>query len=246
MTDDSSPGLPAPKKKLGIKIAYISEMKRQVAFIHTSPAAIPPLADYYRDHATDLEITNLLDDGILRFFARQNDRAAEERLADLLCTARDIYNSELAMVTCSAVSRQTIKRLADAVGLTTVKIDDALARQATATGSRLGVIVTFPPTQAVIGKLLRDTAEEKGAKADLTFRVIPEAYEALLGGKHAQHDELLLECIQQLAAQPVQAIVLAQVSMARILPKLPKLPVPVLSSLAASLTTIRERLAQPR
>jgi len=217
-------------------------MKRQVAFIHTSPAAIPPLADFYREHAPDLEITNLLDDGILRFFAQQNERAAEARLIELLCAARDAYNSELAMVTCSAVSRNMIKRLADATDLPIVKIDDALALQAVTSATRLGVLVTFPPTQAVIGKLLEDTARDAGVKVELTFKLVPEAYEALLGGRHGLHDEILLAALQELAQQPIDAIVLAQVSMARLLPKLPQLPVPVLSSLRASLTTIRKHM----
>src|SRR5689334_6217189 len=105
-------------------------MKRQVSFIHTSPAAIPSLADYYKTYAQDLEITNLLDDGILRFFAREMKADAEARLTEMLCAARDAYNSELAMMTCSAVSRNMIRRLADAVGMPIVKIDDALAHQA--------------------------------------------------------------------------------------------------------------------
>ncbi|NJR13555.1 MAG: hypothetical protein HC779_04070 [Phyllobacteriaceae bacterium] len=41
----------------------------------------------------------------------------EARLAELLCAARDAYNSELAMITCSAVTRQMIRRLADATDL---------------------------------------------------------------------------------------------------------------------------------
>lgn len=218
-------------------------MKHQVAFIHTSPAAIPPLADYFRDFAAELEVTNLLDDGLLRFFAQQKETAAEARLADMLCVARDAYNSELAVVTCSAVTRQLIRRLAEATGLPVVKLDDELARQAVSMGTRLGVVVTFRPTQAVIGKLLREMAEEIGRSVELTFRVIPEAYEALHTGMAEKHDALLLAGIEQLAAEPIDALVLAQVSMSRILPKLPSLPVPVLSSLPASLHTIRQRLS---
>jgi hypothetical protein len=220
-------------------------MKRYVSFIHTSPAAIPPIADYFRDHASDLEITNLLDDGILRFFAGQRESDAELRLAEMLCAARDAYDSELAMVTCSAVTRQMIRRLADATGLPIVKIDDALAKQVVLAGTRIGVVVTFPPTQAVISKLLRDMAKENGQQVELTIKLIPEAYESLLGGKLERHDELLLAGIAELGKESLDEIVLAQVSMARVLSKIPALglPMPVLSSLPAGLTTIREKLA---
>lgn len=219
-------------------------MKRKVGFIHTSPAAIPPLTDFYRDNAPELDITNLLDDGILRFFSKGDEGGAEARLQDMLCDVRDAYDAELAMVTCSAVSRSLVARLADATGLPVVKIDDALARQAVAAGSRLGVLVTFPPTQAVTRKLLEDTAAEAGRTLELRFHLMPEAYEALLAGKYDRHDAILLDGIRELARQPLDAIVLAQVSMARILNKLPDTGgIPVLSSLSASLTLIRERIA---
>ena len=39
-------------------------MSHKLAFIHTSPAAIAPLMQFYG--AAGMEITNLLDDGLLR------------------------------------------------------------------------------------------------------------------------------------------------------------------------------------
>lgn len=203
------------------------------------------MADYFREHAVDLEITNLLDDGILRFFAREREPDAEARLAELLCAARDAYDAELAMITCSAVTRQMLRRLADATDLPIVKIDDALARQVVLGGSRIGVVVTFRPTQSVISKLLRDTAQENGRQVDLTIKLIPDAHEALLGGNLEKHDELLLAGISELGKEPLDEIVLAQVSMTRVLSKLPGLglKMPVLSSLPAGLATIREKLA---
>jgi hypothetical protein len=219
-------------------------MKYQVAFVHTSPAAIPPLADYYHRNAPDLEVTNLLDDGILRLFSREAMQAAQMRLEDLLVAARDAYHSRLALLTCSAVSRAMVKRLSRSLRLPLVKIDDVLARKAVAAGSRLGVFVTFPPTQAATTKLLRETAAEQGRSLELTFRVVPEAYEALLGGDPDRHDELALAAIQEMSALPLDAIVLAQVSMARLLPRLPPTPMPVLSSLPASLEAVREELGR--
>lgn len=218
-------------------------MKRPVALIHTSPAAIPPLAEYYRRQAPELEITNLLEDGLLRFLASGNETAVEERLQDLLCVARDVYQCELAMLTCSAVSRQLIRRLSNALGLPILKIDEALARKAVQAGPRLGVIVTFPPAQPAASKLLRDMAAEAERTLELSFRVIPQAYEALLGGQEERHDELLIHAVAELDRLGLDAIVLAQVSMARILGKLPQTQTPVLSSLAASLEAIRESLA---
>jgi len=184
-----------------------------------------------------------LDDGVLRLFSRGDEAGAETRLAEMICASRDTYGAEMCVVTCSAVSRGMIARLSDTTGIPIVKIDDALAHQAVATGSRLGVLVTFPPTRAVIQRLLEDSAREDDRPVELTFKVIPEAYEALLGGKYEQHDHLLLAGLQDLANEPLDAIVFAQVSMARLLRKLPSTPMPVLSSLPASLKAIRATLS---
>lgn len=217
-------------------------MKRRVGFIHTSPAALAPLTEFYRDNAPELDINNLLDDGVLRLFSRGDEREAEHRLADMICACRDSYGAELCVVTCSAVSRSMIARLSDATGVPTIKIDEVLAHQAVAAGPRLGVLVTFPPTRAVIQRLLQDAAKEDGRPVELTFKLIPEAYEALGSGKYEQHDQHLLAGIGELAREPVDAIVFAQVSMARLLKKLPPTPMPVLSSLPASLKAIRSTL----
>ena len=47
--------------------------------------------------------------------------------------------------------------------------------------------------------------------------LIPEAYDALLAGDTERHDRLLMAGVERLAARGAEVIVLAQVSMARIL-----------------------------
>ena len=46
-----------------------SVQKRRVAFLHTAAPAIPPLAQFYAAQAPDLDITNLMEDGIIRLLA---------------------------------------------------------------------------------------------------------------------------------------------------------------------------------
>lgn len=218
-------------------------MNHRLVFLHTSPAAIAPLTGYYKANAPEFEITNLLDDGLLRCFSAADDGAAERRLAELLRYAMRHEGARLAMLTCSAVTRDLVNRLSGSAGIPVLKIDDALARRAVACGPRLGVIVTFPPSQAATERLLRETAEEYGTPVQLRTLVLSEAYDALLNGQADLHDELLIGAVERLRREGVSAVVLSQVSMARILPRIPQSPVPVLSSLPASLEAIREALA---
>jgi Asp/Glu/hydantoin racemase len=218
-------------------------MKRKVTFVHTSPAAIPPLMQFYGAEAPELEITNLLDDGILRSFAAGDVAAPEARFRDMLAVARSAYRAELAMITCSAVPRGLMQKLESTAGFPVLKIDDPMAAMAVRSGGKIGVVVTFEPTLEPTSKLLREAAERAGVSVALVPCVVAEAYRALLGGDPERHDRLMLEAIDKLAAGGVSAIVLAQVSMARLQPKLEgRYQVPVFSSLPSSLDAIRKRL----
>lgn len=212
-----------------------------VSFLHTSPAAIPPVMQYYGAHAPDLEITNQLDDGLLRLLASGDSAAAERRLGQMLAVAQQQYGGRLAMVTCSSVTPAIIESLSATAAIPVIKIDTPMADEAIATGGRLGVVISFRPTLEPTSKLLSDAAERAGRKIELAPVIVEEAYRALLGGDADGHDAIVLDAIDRLAADSVSGIVLAQVSMARVLPKLAgRVALPVFSSLPSSLKRIRE------
>ncbi|HEY0321769.1 MAG TPA: aspartate/glutamate racemase family protein [Pyrinomonadaceae bacterium] len=216
---------------------------KKIGFIHTSPAAIGPLMQFYSEAAPELEITNLLDDGLLRLLAAKNFQAAETRLSEMIRTAREVYGAELAMITCSSVSKEMSERLGKDFAFPVLKIDYPMARLAVRTGKRIGVAATFPPTLEPTGRLLKEAAIEAGTSIEIIQEVAPEAYKALLANDTERHDELLLAVIDELERRDVSAIVLAQVSMARILPRVDgRTKVPVLSSLHTSLNAIRDAL----
>jgi Asp/Glu/hydantoin racemase len=221
--------------------------KRRVAFVHTSPAAIGPLMQFYTEAAPELEITNLLDDGLLRLLAAKDSATAGERLRDMLGVAGRTYGAEAAMVTCSSVSKEMVERLSEEFAWPVLKIDYPMARRAVRAGRRIGVAATFPPTLGPTRRLLEGAAAEAEAEIEIVEEVAPDAYEALLANDAERHDELLLDAVGRLEGRGVAAIVLAQVSMARVLPKLDgRVRVPVLTSLHTSLEALRAALDESR
>ena len=219
--------------------------KRKVAFIHTSPAAVGPLMQFYTEAAPELEITNLLDDGLLRLLAARDEATAQGRLTDMIKVAAETYGAEAAMVTCSSVSKEMVGRISDGFDLPVLKIDYPMARRAVRVGGKVGVAATFPPTLGPTRRLLSAAAEEAGAAVEIVEDVAEGAYDSLLSGDAGRHDELLLASVSRLEARGVSVIVLAQVSMARILPKVDGVVgVPVLSSLHTSLEAIRGAFGQ--
>ena len=220
-------------------------MRRSVAFIHTSPAAIGPLMQFYGERAPELEITNLLDDGLLRLLASGKTETARKRLSEMLRSAAETYEPELAMITCSSVPREMSDSLARDFPFPVLKIDYPMARRAVRAGGRVGVAATFPPTLAPTSKLLNEAAAEAGVEVEIVQEVEPAAYDALLANDTATHDRLLLDLIARLQKKDVAAVVLAQVSMARVLPLVGEgASAPVLTSLHTSLEAIREALSE--
>src|SRR5215204_340270 len=155
---------------------------RDIAFIHTSPAAIPPLMQFYGEAAPDLRITNLLEDGLLRLLADGNHSLAQQRLGSMITAAHETYAAELAMITCSSVTKEMADRLNDMFAFPVLKIDYPMARQAVAAGTRIGLAATFPPTIVPTTRLLNDAAADAGTEIEIIERLKPEAYTALLSG----------------------------------------------------------------
>jgi Asp/Glu/hydantoin racemase len=200
---------------------------------------------FYGEHAPELEITNLLDDGLLRLLAAGKSEVARKRLSEMLRSAAETYEPELAMITCSSVPREMADSLARDFRMPVLKIDYPMARAAVSAGRRIGVAATFPPTLAPTSKLLNEAAAEAGVEVEIVQEVEPAAYEALLANDTATHDRLLLDLIERLQEKDVAAVVLAQVSMARVLPLLGESArVPVLTSLHTSLEAVREALSE--
>jgi glutamate racemase len=223
----------------------MNQTKRSISFIHTSPAAIGPLMQFYTEAAPEFEITNLLDDGLLRLLAAGRLEVARKRLAGMLGAAVETYEPALAMITCSSVPREMSDSLARDFGVPVLKIDYPMARRAVRAGRRVGVAATFPPTLGPTSRLLREAAAEAGTDIELIEEVAPDAYAALLANDARTHDELLVAAVERLQAKDVSAIVLAQVSMARVLPLLEgRARVPVLTSLHTSLEAVREALSE--
>lgn len=220
-------------------------MRTKLLFLHASPAALPPVAEYYRTQAPDLTLVHLLDDGLMGCFLREDHEAVERRMGELLEYALRHETPRVALLTCSAARPDLAGRLSARSGVPVFKIDELLARRAVAAGTRLGLVVSFPPSQAAVENLLRAAAAGQGRTVELRSVLVPEASAALLAGDAARHDGLLLAAIESLRREPLDAIVLGQVSMARLLPKLaPGQGPPVFSSLPLSLEAVRAALAR--
>jgi Asp/Glu/hydantoin racemase len=213
-----------------------------LALIHTSPAAIAPLARYYAEHEPEWRLTNLLDDGILQLFRDSRERDIEAALASLVERAAG-YGARAAIITCSAVTPALMARLQALSPMPLIKIDAPVARAAVSQARRIGVLISFAPTLQPTVSLLEETAASLGRRVEIVPHLCSGAYAALLAGDAQVHDRILRSGAEYLVAQSVEAIVLAQVSMAHLRDGLAEaFGLAVFSSLETSHAAVREAM----
>jgi Asp/Glu/hydantoin racemase len=222
-------------------------MKNQLAMVHATTAAIAALTPYYRERAPDIEVLNLLDEGLQRFFAAGDDDQVYARLSDMIAMAARVYGARASLVTCSAVSPAVMARLREALPIPVVKIDEPLAAAAVRAGNRIGAIISYAPTERATLSLIERYAALEHKTVEVSRRVVPEALAVLLSGDRERHDRLLSAAAEELAAEGCDTLLLAQVSMAHLQEPLErKTGLPVFESLSRSLEAVRrEMLGRP-
>lgn len=209
----------------------------RIAFLHTGAVVIPPVMALAGELLPDATPVNYLDDKIVADLRDPElSGSVEGRLENLVRAAKD-GGAELVMLTCSSIS-QLAAPLSERAGIPVLRIDEAMADIAVATGPRIAVIATLPTTSEPTTALIRERAELAGADPRISGEVVDGAFEAVASGDRDTHDRLVVAAIERWAGE-VDVIVLAQASMASAA-EAASVDVPVLTSLRPGI----ERLAQ--
>lgn len=192
-----------------------------IAVLHTSPATIEVFGRLLRERLPGQRVMNILDDSILPELRDNGGDVAAvlPRWRDYARIARD-RGAGLILNACSSIGALCAVVEGD-LGLPVVRVDARMAREAVARGARIAVVATLKSTLRPTCALLESAAREAGRAAVVQPTLVEGAYEALVGGDQARHDDLLLSALER-AARTSDVVVLAQASMARVLPRLPE------------------------
>lgn len=176
-------------------------------------------------------IYNIVDDSILPRILNYGSLSPEivSTVYQHISSAERM-GSDIILVTCSSIS-EVVDIVNPLVSVPVIKIDDAMTDEAVKIADTLGVVATIDTTlNPTINQL-----KKKRAKTGKEIKIVPllcsDAYKALINENNSEkHDLLLYKAIEEII-EDVDAIVLAQASMARLLPKLGKLTnKPILTS----------------
>lgn len=200
----------------------------RIAFLHTGAVVIPVTAALAARYLPGVEVLNLLDDRIVADLGAGGAAAASVpgRLTHLASDAREA-GAEVVMLTCSSISGFA-GEVSDAAGIPVLRIDEAMADRAVASGRRIAVIATLPTTLRPTARLIRERAELAGEDPAVDEILVNGAFDAIVAGDRDRHNAIVGGAIEA-AATEADVIVLAQASMAGAAERV-RVGVPVLTS----------------
>src|SRR5580692_6053616 len=189
--------------------------RKKLGLIHTSATLVPVFAQLCKDKLPGVETFNIADDSLVKGIIAAGSLTVQisRRVAGYLESA-ELAGADYIMVTCSSIG-PAVESGARLTGVPVLRVDQPMADQAVASGTKIGVIATLRTTLEPTADLIQRRAALAGKPIILTSRLAEGAFDALMSGNPAKHDELVAAALKELSRE-VDVIVLAQASMARV------------------------------
>ena len=206
-------------------------MTKTLGLVHTSATLVPVFQELCKQYIPHVNVFNIVDDSLIKQVINRGElRADTARRVVNYAGSAESAGADYIMFTCSSIGA-AVEAAADLTQVPVLRVDQPMADQAVATGSRIGVIATLPTTLAPTSDLVQRRAAVVGKDIQLKAVLCEGAFEALMSGNPALHDIMVAKALKELSTQ-VDVIVLAQASMARVVDTLSESEkiVPILAS----------------
>ncbi|WP_423606804.1 aspartate/glutamate racemase family protein [Sphingomonas sp. MS122] len=214
-----------------------------LGLVHNSPMLAGVFNEIAARVMPDVRILHFVDESTIKntIAAGHLQKSTMRQVIRLVGSTFDA-GCDVAMVTCSSIGR-AVEMAAELYEQPVLRVDRAMAEQAVASATRIGVVATLSTTLDPTADLVRRVAAEQGKEIELVAHLCEGAFEAVMKGDGATHDRIVGEALTNALAD-VDAIVLAQASMARVVASLPEgaVKAPVLSSPALGMLRAAEVL----
>jgi Asp/Glu/hydantoin racemase len=193
--------------------------KSKLAFVHTSHVLVPLFSKLASEIIPEVEVFHITDESLIRntIAAQHLTKTTVRRLVQAIGSAHE-GGASAVMVTCSSIGPgvEVARMLFD---FPVLRIDEPMAQAAVEIGKRVGVAATLRTTLNPTIALIQQTAARAGRSVEIVPSLADGAFEAVLAGNTERHDALLVEALNALLRE-VDVVVLAQASMARVIPQL--------------------------
>ncbi|MCS6908698.1 MAG: aspartate/glutamate racemase family protein [Anaerolineales bacterium] len=216
-------------------------MGKRLAYIHTVAGLTSTFKALSEELLPGVDLFHIVDESLLQNTIRANQLTAQtmRRLLRLIVSAEEA-GAEIVMVTCSSMG-PAVEASRPFVSIPVLRVDEPMAQLAVQSGSTIGVAATLQTTLKPTVDLITHVAAQQGRAVRVVSKLCEGAFQAVVSGDPARHDQLVAAGLQELVPQ-VEVVVLAQASMARVVESLPEemRRIPILSSPRLAV----ERLAQ--
>jgi len=216
---------------------------KTLGLVHTSATLVPVFQQLCAEYLPNVNVFNIVDDSLIKDVIAKNKltKLTSRRVVNYVGSA-ELAGADLVLVTCSSIGA-AVEASAELTGVPVLRVDQPMADLAVQTGKKIGVIATLPTTLGPTSDLVKRRAALAGKEIELTSRLCEGAFEALMGGNPAKHDEMVAKALIELSAQ-VDVIVLAQASMSRVVDNLQESEkkVPILASPTLAIKHIADLL----
>ncbi|MEA5257838.1 aspartate/glutamate racemase family protein [Arcicella aquatica] len=204
---------------------------KTLSLIHTSATLVPIFQQLCNEYLPGIQVFNIVDDSLIKNVIKHGELRPDvaRRVVDYVGSA-EASGADFIMVTCSSIG-SAVEASAALTGIPVLRVDQPMADLAVQTGKKIGVIATLPTTLGPTSDLVVRRAQKAGKEIELVSILCEGAFEALMSGDSAKHDEIVAKALKELVNQ-VDVILLAQASMARVVDTLDEADkkVPILAS----------------
>lgn len=215
---------------------------KTVAVLHTTPVTIQGLAPQFARELPGVRQTNFLDDTMLPEINAAGEITPAVRCRFYaLAAAAAASRPDAILCACSSVGG-LLEEARGIVSVPALRIDDPMAREAVARGTRIAVSATLASTLGPTMDLIRRRAEEAGKEISLTPFLVEGAGALLAQGRMEEYRQAVAGRISE-ALQGSDVVVLAQASMADAAALLPDAAsLPILTSPRSGVAALRSVL----
>lgn len=171
-----------------------------------------------------------------------DDVPEARQAAEIGGTLAELHAKGAVQVLCTCSSLGRLAELAGIrLGLPTLRVDRPMAERAVAAGPRILLVACLSSTLVPTGALLREVAAAQGRPVEIETMFLPTAWNLLQRGDEAGFARAIAQAVLD-SPSCVDAVVLAQASMAPAAELLADLPAPVYSSPRLGLAAALARL----
>ena len=189
--------------------------QKTLGLIHTSATLVPMFQQLVSEYLPQVKVFNIVDDSLIKntIACGELTPTTARRVVNYVGSA-ELAGADFILVTCSSIGA-AVEAAAELTNVPVLRVDQPMADQAVRTGKRIGVIATLSTTLGPTSDLVKRRAAVAGKEIELQAVICEGAFDALMSGDGAKHDEMVGKALRELSTK-VDVIVLAQASMARV------------------------------